>query len=1054
MLKNCFIKFYLRLLGLINSNNYTMKTKFNGILTLLLALVVQISFAQQKTITGTISDSSGSLPGVSVLIKGTSNGAESNFDGKYSIKANTGDVLVFRYLGYKTVERTVASSTNINITLREDANLLDEIVVTGVARGTSTKKLGFSLTKVSTESLQQVPAADAANALRGKVAGVRIVSPSGNPAAAASIRLRGSTSISGSQSPLIIVDGIITSGSLKDIAVEDIESMEVIKGAAAASLYGSLAGNGVIQIITKKGKGKLTVDVKSEYGWSEIQSAYPTTKSHGYTNDPLGVRNGDWDNDPSTPDTSNFGFDLSTGNRVLDPDGLFDNKYSSQNYDNVSNIFTNQPISTQTVSLSGAGDNYRYYLSAQKFEQGGVLEPVDPFKRNTFRANFEIDATDKLTAKLNSSLTRSSAPNVAEQGQGSNVFYSALLAEPFIDLTEKTADGLFSNNPSGYRVQGSNFQNPLYTQEQQRNSSRRQRILFGLDLSYEFSEAWSASFTQSLDQTTSESYFFTPAGYITPTPSPTLNDGSIQRGEFEANTTVTGLQANYFKDFGDLKLSTSVKYLFENRQARSISAGGYDFIAQGVTTIQNTPLDNRNQSSGFTKEIARNYFLNVDLDYKDKLIFNVLGRRDESSLFGADERIKYYGRAALAYRLTQDIEIKNIQELKFRAAYGTSGQRPPVFNAQYETFSVTTNAISPVALGNKFLKPSVSAELEVGMNMDFFDRFSLEVNYSRTKTEDAHIQVPLSGTLGFSSQWRNIGEIESNYFEVSLSGNIMDKNDFRWDFNLNFDTGNQEITKLADGVPAFTRSGLGAVDIFRVEAGLPYGTMYGAVLATSVADLSTDVNGDVLNGAAGGSPSDYSVNQYGHVVLTSSIGTPAEDPLFLFDSDTNSNLIKSIGNTNPDFNVGMSTNLKYKNFGLYVLADWQQGGQIYNYTKQLLYFNERHEDLSNFGADGTHLNYAQQLYNRSDPADHFVEDGTFVKIREISLDYTLTGDKLSSKAFDSIRFSLSGRNLFTFTDYTGFDPEVAINTNPTNFKLDEFAYPNFRTYTMAVQIKF
>ncbi len=1030
-----------------------MKTKFNGILTLLLALIVQVSFAQEKTVTGKVVDENGALPGVSIVIKGTKTGTETDFDGNYSIKASNGSVLTFSYLGYTSVDRTVGSSNTINVTLKEDANLLDEVVVTGVAVGTSTKKLGFSLAKVDTESLQTVPATDAANALRGKVAGVRIVQPSGNPSSAASIRLRGSTSISGSQSPLIIVDGIITSGSLKDIAVEDIKSIEVIKGAAAASLYGSLAGNGVIQIITKKGSGKLSVNFKSEYGISEIVRDYPTSSVHGYKNDALGVRNGDWDNDPTTPDTSNFGFDLSTGNRILDTDQIFDNPYLTPSINNVANIFTNQPVATNTISLSGSNDAMKYYVSAQNLEQGGVLEPVDQYIRNTFRTNFEVKATDQLTAKFNGALTDTRGPRIGEGGQGSNVFYSALVAEPFIDLTEKTEDGKYSNTPSGYGVQGSNFQNPLYTQQEQISTFKSQRMLLGVDLAYKINDNFSMSAAQSLDQTVSEGYSFTPKGYITPVPSPTLNNGNIQRQETASKTAVTSLQANYFKDFGDLNLAVSAKYLFENRQYKSLSAGGYDFIANGVNTIQNTPLDNRNQSSYFQKEIARNYFLNADLDYKDKIIVNGLVRRDESSLFGENERIKYYGRGSIAYRLSEDVKIKHIDEFKIRAAYGTSGQRPPSFSAQYETYSVSQNSISPGALGNKDLKPSVSAELEVGLNLDFLSKYSLEVNYSNTTTQDAMIRVPLSGVLGFSSQWRNIGEIQSNYFEVSLSGNIMKTDNFNWDFTINYDTGTQEITDL-NGVAPFTRGGLGAVDIFRVEEGLPYGTMYGNMLAKSVNDLSVDDSGAVLNGTGGGTIADYSVNQYGHVVKTSTIGTADEDPLLMYDTDSSTNAVGSIGNTNPDFNVGFSTSLKYKDFGLYILADWQQGGDIYNYTKQLLYFNERHSDLQAFGANATHMNYASQLYNKSDPTDAFVEDGTFVKIREIALDYTLDGDKIASTFIDSVRFSLAGRNLFTFTDYSGWDPEVAINTNPTNFRLDEFAYPNFRTYTFSVQIKF
>ncbi|MFK8059096.1 MAG: TonB-dependent receptor plug domain-containing protein, partial [Polaribacter sp.] len=480
-----------------------MKTKFNGILTLLLAFVVQISFAQQKTISGTVSDESGALPGVSVVIKGTTTGTETDFDGKYSIKASSGDVLVFRYLGYKVSQRTVGGSNTINLKMIQDDNVLDEIVVTGVARGTSTKKLGFSLAKVSTKALQEVPAADPANALRGKVAGVRVVQPSGNPSSAPQIRLRGSTSISGSQSPLIIVDGIITNGSLRDIPVEDIASMEVVKGAAAASLYGSLAANGVIQIITKKGKGKFNVTLRSEYGFSSIANDYPVSSKHSYTNDPLGVRNGDWDNDPTTPATSNFGFDLSSGNRVLDPDGLFNNDYLSTTYDNVDGLFQPQAVSTNTVSLSGSEDVYNYYLSFQDMNQGGALEPVPPFRRQTVRANFGVKPTDKLEIKFTGSLTKSDGQNITEGGQGGNFFYSALTVEPFINLNAKDANGQFQNNGiPGYDVQAGNFQNPLYRAQLDENTFLRNRTLLGTDLIYDLTDDIQLSFSQSMDRTT------------------------------------------------------------------------------------------------------------------------------------------------------------------------------------------------------------------------------------------------------------------------------------------------------------------------------------------------------------------------------------------------------------------------------------------------------------------------------------------------------------------------------------------------------------------------
>ena len=1033
-----------------------MKTKKRGILTLLLAFIVHLSFAQQKTISGTVTDQDGlPLPGVNILVKGTKTGTQTGFDGEYTISGNVGQILSYTYIGQKETTRTIGSNNVINVQMEEDAEALDEIVVTGVARGTSTKKLGFALSKVSEESLQNVPAADPANALRGKVAGVRIVSPSGNPSSDASIRLRGSTSISGSQSPLIIVDGIITDGSLKDIAVENIESMEVIKGAAASSLYGSLAGNGVIQIITKKGRGKMQVTVKTEYGFSEIANNYDLSTVHPYKNDPQGVRTGDWDNDPTTPDTSNFGFDLSTGNRVLDDDAVFDNPYLTNNINNVDNIFTNQPFETNTVSIGGSKNDVNYFLSAQRNETKGIIEGLDPYKRNNFRANFDVKATDKVTVKFNGSLAQTKGINVTEQGQGANVFYSGLVVEPFIDLQERTADGEYSNVPSGYEVQGSNFQNPLYVLQNRKDGFDRQRLLLGASLNYDITDNFSFSAQQSLDQTVYSYKGIVKSGFITPTPSPTLNNGSITLNESKTSTLVSSMQLNYQKELSpDLNFAASLKYLFENRQFKSLNTSGYDFIAaQGVETIQNTPIDNRTVSSYYQKEIAKNYFANVDLDFKDKLILNGLVRFDQSSLFGSDERNKMYYRGSLAYRLSQDLDINGIEEFKLRAAYGTAGQRPPAFNAQYETFTVNANSIVPGALGNTFLKPSETRELEIGLDIDFLDRFSFSTSYADTKTIDAMIQVPLSGVAGFSTQWQNIGEISSKYIEMSLSGNIIKNKNFSWDFQVNFDKGTQEITDL-NGIAPFTRNTNSAIDIFRVEENLPYGTMFGQTFARSTDQLITDNSGAVLNGTQGGTVSDYSVNSDGFVVLTSAIGTADEAPVKLYDEASNSDLISKIGDTNPDFNVGFSSSFKYKNLGLYVLTDWQQGGDIYNYTKQLLYFNERHIDLQTFGANGKNQNYAQNIYNKSDPTDHFVEDGSFVKIREISLDYTLTGEQMNIDFIDSIKFGISGRNLFTWTNYTGWDPEVAIGQNPTNFRLDEFAYPNFRNYSFTFMIKF
>lgn len=673
--------------------------------------------------------------------------------------------------------------------------------------------------------------------------------------------------------------------------------------------------------------------------------------------------------------------------------------------------------------------------------------------------NFSVDLSEKMKVSFTSNYVKTDGFNISEQGQGANFFYSSLIVEPFINLKEKHPDGYFSPVPAGYTVQASNFSNPLYVADYQTFKFRNERLLTGVNADYFVNDFLKFNISQTLDKNWGRFFNYTPNGFQTPTPSATQNDGAISESKSVSAAAISSLSMNYRRTFGDFNTSLTLKYLYENRQFESIAGSGYDFLAEGVQNLENTVRENQSIGSEYRKEVAKNYFANLDVDYKDKLIVSGLVRLDESSLFGADNRSRVYGRGTLAYILSEDYDINGIDFFKVRASYGTSGQRPSWY-AQYETFSVTSSAITPGRLGNRNLRPSVVAELEAGVNINFMDNFKFEFNYSNTKTSDDFIVVPLPGVAGFSSQWQNVGEIESTYYEASLSGDILRSDDLSWSFNLNFDTGTQEITDLG-AVPPYTRTGLGAVDIFRVEAGRPYGTIYGYKYATSLDQLSV-VGGAVANVPAsgssslGGAVSDYSVNSQGYVVRTADIGTSAEAPLQIYDEDKEATAVTEIGNTNPDFNLGFSTSFAYKNFSLYVLLDYQQGGDIYNYTRQLLYFNERHNDLAIYGANGKEQNYAQNIYNRSDPNSHFVEEGTYAKIREVSLGYNLDVEKIPglSQYVDDIRFQLTGRNLFTFTNYSGWDPEVAISTNPTNFRLDEYSYPNFRTFSAAVTIKF
>lgn len=586
-----------------------------------------------------------------------------------------------------------------------------------------------------------------------------------------------------------------------------------------------------------------------------------------------------------------------------------------------------------------------------------------------------------------------------------------------------------------------------------------ERLLGRFAFNYNLGDNLRFSFSQSIDRGGNRFYNFYPKGFETPTPG-TLNDGSILKSNNQFQLLLSDASINYRKEIENLKFGATLKYQFENRERFGETASGRNFLALGVESLQNTTQDTRSIFSFVQEEIAENIFLNLDFDYKDKLILNILGRRDKSSLFGAETREKNYGRLSLAYILTEDINISNINYLKFRASYGTSGNRPPVWDAQYETFNVTAASISPGILGNNKLKPSTVSELEIGSDIQFLDnKLTLELTYSLQNVEDDHILVPLSAVAGFTHQWKNIGNIKATALEVGLAADIIETSKFKWDANLLWDKITQEITDLGS-VPPYTRQiDNTAVNIFRVEENKPYGTLYGNVLAKSLDDL-TVVDGIVLNDGGGNVLADYTVNDNGHVVLKSAIGSEDEQALIIIDPETNTQLVKEIGDTNPDFNVGISNRFWFNNFSLYTLIDWQQGGDIYNFSKQLIYFNERHADQDHFASQKKHINYsngASNLYNKSNPIDYFVEDGTYIKVREISLSYTLKGNSLKNTLGDNIdrvRISASGTNLFTLTNYSGWDPEVAIGTNPTNFRLDEFSYPNFKSYSISLNIDF
>lgn len=1028
-----------------------MKTKLNGILTLLLVLLVQIAFAQEKTVTGKVSDASGPLPGVTVLIKGTKTGTQTDFDGNYAIRATTGAVLQFSFIGMKTVEHAVGASNSINIVMQEDAEALEEVIVSGVAGGTSKKKLSVSVERVTAEQLADVPAASAAGALQGKVAGVSVTNL-GQPGQGANIVLRGAKNLFGSQEPLYIVDGVFVEGGISDFNVDDIASFEVVKGASASALYGSRAGNGVIVITSKRGKiGKTEVTLRSSIGYSELGNQMKTNQSHPYK------LASDWESvggvytkyDGVTYPANYNGIRNAAviGGRTLDFDQYSDNPYArTSNFQD--EFFKKGFNNTIYTSISDGSEKSKVFFSYENTKNEGILVETEGYSRNSFRLNGDYLVNDwmKFTTSNLFVNTLDNSPSGDD-----DTFRSATRLNPDVYVFEPNPDGQpYYFYPDQWQ---SELTNPLYELYSRDRTARTQKFLGNYNLNFKLTDWLNLESEYSIESINYRYTSLLPYESYTKTGSAIgfgYSKGSLYKYSSNNMAQKAQFTLNFSESWDDLNLKAKVSYLMEDSKYENFEANGIDFIYPGLPTMDNFNTSNISSGSHNQSERAKNVFAIAGLDYKDRYILDGMVRRDGSSLFGANNRWNNYYRVSGAYRISKDVEIPGIQELKIHSAYGTSGQRPG-FDWQYEQVGITDGVLSTNrSKGNPDLKPSTTSELEAGLNVDFLDRFSLEAIYSKSETKDQFMLVDLfsPANAGKNNQWQNVGTVEFKTFEASLKADVIKKQDVSWDLGVTFETTENTIVKLnvAD-------KKVGPDDLFLIKEGEEFGSMYGRVFVNSLADMALQLpSGKVIG--------DYVVNSDGLVVLATSIGTVNEKGIIKTVDGVAAN--EKIGNQNADFRVGFTSNFKYKGFGFTMLWDWKQGGEIYNRNNQWITIDDRSAMVDQAGkpeSEKKAIPYYASLYDVNQNNGFWAEDGTYVKLREASLSYSLSEKHLSSIAngfFSSIKFSAIGQNLVTITDYQGWDPEVAQYDGGTQqyFSVDYGVYPNSRTYSFSVQLKF
>jgi TonB-linked SusC/RagA family outer membrane protein len=1048
-----------------------------AVVVALLTFLAQIGAAQGTgTITGTIRNSTDNsvIAGAQVSIPGLQIGQITNDGGRF-VLVNVPEgmhTVSVRYIGYEPARRdsvTVVAgrSVAVDFSLRTKVLTLSDVVVTGVTEGTSKTMLAFTVASINADAMP-VPPAAAVAALQGKVAGVSIIQGA-QPGTAPNILLRTPTSINRTNNPLIVIDGAILTESSMDISSLDIESMEVVKGAAAASLYGSRAAAGVIQIRTARGsqikEGRTRFVVRSEYGTNSIMNPIGWARYHNLrlTPDGTGYVNA------AGQSVDGAGQPIQRQFAAQSLYGFQDQKYPGQTYDHIGALFDPGQYMTNSMTLGYNGGSTSWLAVASQHHTAGVVAGNEGYKRYDFRTNLDHQLRNDLNVSVSLFHMRGK-----QEDTGGDTFFDFIHQAPDVNLLQPDPDGtkyIFQPDPVGIRA------SPLYQIATQEHWNNRARTLGSMDLRYKPLEWLGVVGNVSYDRSDRTTTDYVPRGVKTPE-SPTGSIGSSSRSSFLTTgiNASAGLTASHI--VGLLTARSSARLVIEREDNESISADADDALVGGIPDLDAYgTLGNGSSESAIR---SRGYYLTLDTDYADRYILSGLVRRDGSSLFGAEERWHNYYRASGAYRISAEEWwplAETINELKLHYSRGTAGGRPN-FSDRFEVFGLGTSGLTLGTLGNIFLKPEQTTEQEFGITAVAFERFSLAATYAMQRTEDELIQVPLPALYGFSTQWQNAGTIEGHTVEGTLEARIIERPKLRWSTTLIADRSRNRIVEYDR--PCHS-DGLG-----ERCAGTRLGEMWGQKFWASASDLPAmpadsaalfQVNDDGLLVPVGKNPVTGAIRSWrdgvsgctdlapqtngatgcwGRTVSINGVSYPWGMPRKILDSFGQPARV-IIGDANPDMNWGIANQLRVGDFNIYALVGGQIGGSVYNSTKQRMYQYARNGEIDQVGKAEDLKKpsgyYSNALYNAATAVSWFVEDATYTKLREASVRYSLNSERfpiLSRVGTRNIALSLVGRNLWVFTGYSGYDPEIGGVLTRT----DSFAFPTYRTFTFSVDVEF
>jgi TonB-linked SusC/RagA family outer membrane protein len=994
----------------------------------------------QTGVSGKITDNSGEpLPGVNVTIKATATGVVSDVDGKYSIIApDAGTILVFSYIGYETMEIRVEARTTINVTLKESSLGLDEVVVIGYGSIRKSDLTG-SVSSVKTAEIQQTPMVSIDQGLVGRASGVQVIQTSGMPGATASIRVRGSSSLQGGNEPLYVIDGFpVYSGEgfgntggksslsgLSTVNPSDIESMEILKDAAATAIYGARAANGVVLITTKSGKkGRDIISFESNFGFSNVSKKIEVLNAREYAT----LVNEAYTNDDMNPYYDEAAL-AAIGSGTDWQDEVFRSGFA-QNYQ---------------LTFSGGDEKTQYAISGNYYDQTGILIASD-FKRYSTRLNFDRHISGNFTVGTHLSASHIINNSVAtETGGERGVVTGALKMNPIQTIYSDKETGIYTqvNTP------GTLVPNPVATAKEQKYNNNASRLLGDLYVLWEPVRGLKLKSSLGADVMYNKANLYTP--------STIYQANGMAKGEISVRKTINWLNENtltWDKTFaGGHSLNALGGFTVQRNNAEMVYASSSNFVNDvmqennlGAGSVYNKPESEATQWS------LLSWLARVNYSHKSRYLLSANARVDGSSRFGANNKYGFFPSASAGWRVSEEAFMEPVKDilpnLKLRGSYGFTGNTEIGVYESLATLGsnswIIGNQLVSGFFPNKIPNPDLrwerTGQLDVGLDVGLFNnRLRLTADYYRKTTTDLLYSVAIPAVSGYQTMLKNIGSLENAGYELSIESDNL-SGTFRWNtaFNISFnrnkvlELGGEDYKEM-DESDGHLKTG----SVRRLIVGRPVGIFYGYRF-----DGIFQNEEETKQQTASASPIGVGLRRYKDLNGDGKVDAANDREI--------------LGDANPDFFGGLANNFAYKGFELNIFLQYSYGNEIFNYNAVELETptggqNAYKELLNRWTPTNPSNTYPKATTNRNVLiSDRFIEDGSYLKLKTLSLSYGFP--QIKSKHIEGLCLYITGQNVLTLTNYRGYDPEVSYRGASTLESGEDFGgYPQSRTWMVGIK---